>query len=260
MSTDQLFALDARGTAEGGQAASSCSELCGCVLGRGGGQGAGNAALHFVPVLDEAQGRMAVAQLHCCYRMHAEMLAVLEREEHAQGGAGDGEATRKLEAARDALRRAQSVERMVRMGERRRLPTEVRRESSTGQLQQPPRLAAALDAARGVFHAFAIYSLRTGSEGHPDGPWHVYVDDVLSMRQLLPQQACWQPNVASLLIAVLRRKAGAEQGIVTLKALNDSPALTSYYEEIGFTRDRGAFATAGLQDTYHGGEMLLGEV
>ena len=260
MSTDHLFALDARGIAGGGQAASSCSELCGCVLGRGGGQGAGNAALHFVPVLDEAQGRMAVAQLHCCYRMHAEMLAVLEREEHAQGGAGDGEATRKLEAARDALRRAQSVERMVRMGERRRLPTEVRRESSTGQLQQPPRLAAALDGARGVFHAFAIYSLRTDSEGHPDGPWHVYVDDVLSMRQLLPQQVCWQPNVASLLMAVLRRKAGAEQSIVTLKALNDSPALTSYYEEIGFTRDRGAFATAGLQDTYHGGEMLLGEV
>ena len=135
---------------------------------------------------------------------------------------------------------------------------QVRRESTTGQLQQPPRLTAALDAARGVFHAFAIYSLRTGSEGHPDGPWHVYVDDVLSMRQLLPQQSCWQPNVASLLIAVLRRKAGAEQGIVTLKALNDAPALTSYYEEIGFTRDRGAFATAGLQDTYHGGEMLLG--
>ena len=32
-----------------------------------------------------------------------------------------------------------------------------------------------------------------------------------------------------------------------------------YYEEIGFTSDREAFATAGLQDTYRGGEMLLGE-
>ena len=30
-------------------------------------------------------------------------------------------------------------------------------------------------------------------------------------------------------------------------------------EEIGFTSDREAFATAGLQDTYRGGEMLLGE-
>jgi len=59
---------------------------------------------------------------------------------------------------------------------------------------------------------------------------------------------------------VLRRKAGAEDSIVTLKALNDAPALTSYYEEIGFTSDRAAFVTAGLQDTYRGGEMLLGEL
>ena len=97
------------------------------------------------------------------------------------------------------------------------------------------------------------------NHGGADGPWHVYVVDVVNMRQLLPQQECWQPNVASLLMAVLRRKAGAEQSIVTLKALNDSPELTSYYEEIGFSSRREAFATAGLEDTYRGGEMLLGD-
>jgi len=258
----------------------SCSALCGCVLGCGGGLGAGCAALQFVPVLDAAQGRLASAQLRSCYPIHQRHLAALEAaDEAAHGRAVD--VRQRLDAARDAYRRAQSVERMVRMAERRRLPTDVRRDAATGQLVQPPRLAAALDAARGVFHAFAIYELRSpaadegsgdGGEGGAsqagaDGPWHVYVADVLNMRQLLPRQDCWHPNVASLLISVLRGKAGAAhehatvdvQPVVTLKALNDSPELTTYYEDIGFTSKREAFATAGLQDTYRGGELLLGD-
>ena len=262
------------GTAALGRAPfAACSALCGCVLGCGGGLGAGCAALQFLPLLDEAQGRLASAQLRSCYPIHQRHLAALEAADASAAGLAV-DVRQRLDAARDAYRRAQSVERMVRMAERRRLPTEVRRDATTGQLVQPPRLAAALDAARGVFHAFAIYELRSpaaqqhgdGARAAAEGPWHVYVADVLNMRQLLPRQDCWHPNVASLLISVLRGKAGAAhehpvdvQPVVTLKALNDSPELTTYYEEIGFTSKREAFATAGLQDTYRGGELLLGD-
>jgi hypothetical protein len=40
----------------------------------------------------------------------------------------------------------------------------MRVEASTGQLMQPPQIAAAFDPTTGVFHAFAIYELRSASE------------------------------------------------------------------------------------------------
>ena len=97
----------------------------------------------------------------------------------------------------------------------------VQRDRASGQLVSPPRISAAVDPERGVYHAFAIYEMRTAAGGGVEGPWHVFVSDVFNMRQLLPQQDSWLPNVASLLLSVLRRKSGAGQELVALKALED---------------------------------------
>ena len=163
-------------------------------------------------------------------------------------------AEQRLLTARDARRRAATVERVVAHAEA--MPA-VQRDRASGQLVSPPRISAAVDPERGVYHAFAIYELRTAAGGGVEGPWHVFVSDVFNMRQLLPQQDSWLPNVASLLLSVLRRKSGAGQELVALRALEDDPQLTSYYEEIGFTNEYSAFADAGLEASYRSGELLL---
>ena len=65
--------------------------------------------------------------------------------------------------------------------------------------------------------------------------WHVYLNDVFSMRQLLPMQSCWREGVGSLLITLLQQKSEARHQVVVLKALNEAPGLEKHYERIGFS-------------------------
>ena len=231
--------------------------VCGCLLGGGGGglgrDGAGSAALQFITTLDGAQGADAVLQLRTAYPAHSAQVTALEAALAAMP-TPTAAAEQRLLTARDARRRAATVERVVAHAEA--MPA-VQRDRASGQLVSPPRISAAVDPERGVYHAFAIYELRTAAGGGVEGPWHVFVSDVFNMRQLLPQQDSWLPNVASLLLSVLRRKSGAGQELVALKALEDDPQLTSYYEEIGFTNEYSAFADAGLEASYRSGELLL---
>ena len=82
-----------------------------------------------------------------------------------------------------------------------------------------------------MYHAFAIYELRTAAGGGVEGPWHVFVSDVFNMRQLLPQQDSWLPNVASLLLSVglgreapptLKPRAHETMGAFQLLAIGDT--------------------------------------
>ena len=94
-------------------------------------------------------------------------LNALQSNASTRGAVREADALSQAKAiALDALRRAQAVERMIRysMPECNRIPTEMRVEASTGQLMQPPQIAAAFDPTTGVFHAFAIYELRSASE------------------------------------------------------------------------------------------------
>lgn len=154
----------------------------------------------------------------------------------------------------DALRRAQAVATMIRKDER--LPTGMRHEASTGQLRQPPRLAAAMDPASGMYHTFAIHELRSGDVAC-GARFHVYITDIFSMRSLLPFQTCWRPSVASFLISLLQQHADAEQQVVVLRALSDAPRLEGYYERIGFTSEQCAFDRAGLSESFVKGDLLF---
>ena len=174
--------------------------------------------------------------------------------------------------SRDALSRAKAVERMIRYSSRQ--PTGVRREASTGQMRQPPQIAAAVDVTSGVFHAFAIYELRsqgysdidneqisaaagTASSSRPCSRWHVYITDLFNMRHLVPGQTCWRPTVGSLLVNLLQRQARADHQVVVLKALSDANRLEGYYNRIGFTSSLQVFADAGLSSSYRDGEFIF---
>ena len=83
---------------------------------------------------------------------------------------------------------------------------------------------------------YACITLAASSGASDDeGPWHVYICDVLSMRQLLPLLPCWKKGLASFLISLLQQKSAAEHHVVVLKALCEAPGLEGYYERIGFT-------------------------
>jgi len=186
--------------------------------------------------------------------------------------------TNRIDAARDAMRRTQAVVRLIKYGHR--IQQGIVCDEVTGQSRQPPRLAACLDASSGLFHAFAIYELRSspkqplaaaaaapaasdGSDSDAstaaldsDDKWHVYIKDVVSMRQLLPMQTVWREGVGSMLIACLQHNSEAEHKVVVLKALCEAPELETYYERIGFTHDEGEFESAGLREYYCDGEMV----
>ena len=153
----------------------------------------------------------------------------------------------------DALQRCQAVCRMIRYSTR--MPTALRREAATGQMRQPPQIAAATDPSTGLYHAFAIYELRSGDVAR-GGRFHVYITDIFSMRCLLPFWTCWRPTVGSLLISLLQRKAEAEQEVVVLRALHDAACLEAYYERLGFTKREQAFEDNGLADSFVSGDML----
>ena len=82
----------------------------------------------------------------------------------------------------DALRRAQAVSRMIRYAARQ--PTSTRHEAATGQMRTPPRIAAAVDPLTGIYHAFAIYELRSG-DAACGSRFHVYITDLFNMRCLV---------------------------------------------------------------------------
>jgi hypothetical protein len=164
----------------------------------------------------------------------------------------------------DARLRAQAVGRMIRYSTR--MPTQMRHEASTGQLRQPPRIAGAVEPASGLFHAFAIYEMRSGDVA-AGGRFHVYVTDLLSMRSLLPLQTCWRQSTAALLISLLHTKSEAEQEVVVLRCLTDenedeggggggAARLESYYSRLGFTSEQAEFERAGLSDSYRKGDLL----
>lgn len=136
-----------------------------------------------------------------------------------------------------------------------RLPTDTRTEMATGQKCSPPRISAAVDPCTGVYHAFAIYELRSGDVSH-GARFHVYVTDLVNMRALMPFSTCWKENVGSLVISLLQRKASAEHEVVVLRALHDDFDLEAYYERIGFTSSATAFDEEGLSDSYRSGDML----
>lgn len=164
---------------------------------------------------------------------------------------------------------------------------EVVRDQMTGQWRQPTRLAACLDSTNGLFQALAIYELRSSpGDGLPDDgvenreslveddedlpcisprsstneepptSWHVYINDVLSMRQLLPMMKCWREGVGSMLISLLQQKSEAKHTVVVLKALCEAPGLENYYERIGFSNHDADFELAGLRKYYYDGEMM----
>ena len=167
-------------------------------------RGLGGAAVHHDP-------RRRAGRRRCPAAAHR-VPRTLGASHRARGRArrdADAHSRRRTAAltARDARRRAATVERVVAHAEA--MPA-VQRDRASGQLVSPPRISAAVDPERGVYHAFAIYELRTAAGGGVEGPWHVFVSDVFNMRQLLPQQDSWLPNVASLLLSVLRRKSAGQ--------------------------------------------------
>ena len=84
--------------------------------------------------------------------------------------------------SRDASRRAQAVSRTIRYATR--LPKGTWREASTGQMRTPPRIAAAVCPLTGIYHAFAVYELRSGDAAR-GSRFHVYVTDTLPCPSLL---------------------------------------------------------------------------
>jgi len=136
----------------------------------GGGGGAEGNPLQFFTGLGDEHKRHALSQLQRSFQEQKSRISQLVEKQAAASARG---AVREADAIQqsvcislDALRRAQAVERMIRysMPEHNRMPTALREEASTGQLLQPPQIAAAFDATSGVFHAFAIYELRSGSK------------------------------------------------------------------------------------------------
>lgn len=97
----------------------------------------------------------------------------------------------------------------------------------------------------------------SASEGESSGlVWHLFINDVFSMRQLLPMQSCWREGVGSMLIALLQSKSEAKHRVVVLKALCEAPGLGDYYERIGFSSCEAAFESEGLSPYYFDGEMV----
>ena len=90
----------------------------------------------------------------------------------------------------DASRRAQAVSRTIRYSTR--LPKGTWREASTGQMRTPPRIAAAVNPLTGIYHAFAVYELRSGDAAR-GSRFHVYVTDTL------PCPPSWPPRGPPLL-------------------------------------------------------------
>jgi len=209
--------------------------------------------------LGGAQAEPALRQLQSCFEAHREQMVSLNEAIDEARDRGESRLVDELHAtvanARDAFQRAQAVARMIRYATR--LPNSLREEVATGQLRQPPRLAAAFDANNGLYHGFAIYELRSGDVAR-GGRFHVYVTDLVNMRSLLPYHTCWRPAVASTLISLLQSKSEAEQPLVVLRALSDDVALEGYYNRIGFTGNRRAFEDAGLKESYRTGDMLYG--
>jgi len=197
----------------------------------GGGGGAEGNPLQFFTGLGDEHKRHALSQLQRSFQEQKSRISQLVEKQAAASARG---AVREADAIQqsvcislDALRRAQAVERMIRysMPEHNRMPTALREEASTGQLLQPPQIAAAFDATSGVFHAFAIYELRSGSKADrilssslhaasDRSPHEDYTNrsslatacwtPAISMREyvcasrvprplLTPQPACWLP-------------------------------------------------------------------
>jgi len=224
--------------------------------------------LQFLPWLTKHQQESTLQQIERACELHHHQLKQMESSlaaslEEGRFHAGQGLQDR-IDAMRDAYRRTQSIERMIKYGHR--IPQCMKTDAETGQCSQPARLAAAIDVENGLFHALAIYELRSmssnarssdtsRSEGD-EGPWHVYICDVFSMRQLLPLQPCWREGVGSLLISLLQEKSEADRTVVVLKALCEAPGLETYYEKIGFTTQPTEFEDVGLRDCYTGGEMM----
>ena len=225
--------------------------------GCGAGMGERDALLYMTAVSDSDQ-QIVLEQLVSALGTHKEQLAALEElSAAARQRSSFYEASlicQRITDSMDALRRAQAVATMIRKSSR--LPKSMRHEASTGQLRQPPRLAAAVDPASGMYHAFAIYELRSGDVAC-GGRFHVYVTDLFNMRSLLPFQTCWRPAVASSLISLLQRQTEAEQQVVVLRALSDAPRLEGYYERIGFTSEQREFERAGLSESFVSGDMLF---
>jgi len=214
--------------------------------------------LHFNIGLSADTAQAAHAQLTLALDRHNEQLGALQAVLNAAtviGATREAERIRQMIAnSNDAQRRAQAVARMIRYAAR--MPTDLRREKSTGQMRKPPKIAAAVDPATGHFHAFAIYELRSGDAAH-GSRFHVYITDLFNMRSLMPSWTCWnQANAGSHIISLLQRKADAEHEVVVLRALHDDVALETYYEKIGFTARQQAFEDAGLADSYASGDML----
>jgi len=228
-------------------------ERCG-LMGGGGGE-----PLTFVTTITEQQKMVVMDQLQQSLGKHAEEMAALNGQLTDAIRVGNHHAIDKLRtvlaSAYDARHRAQAVVRMIRYSTR--LPTSMREEATTGQLRQPPRIAAAIDPSSGMYHAFAIYELRSGDISR-GSRFHVYVTDLMNLRTLLPTQTCWQPRVAGSLISLLQNKTDAEQQVVVLRALNDAERLQGYYNNIGFTSSRQAFVEAGLTESYCPGDLVYG--
>ena len=257
---------------EGGDSDDDAADDDGGVGGGGGGEvdvgcpsggmagcsGPDGESLHYMTVLSDAEKAAALVQLGIALEMHRSQLEALERlcvAADARLCYREAEILRqRIADSTDALRRAQAVATMIRNGPR--LPTGMRHELSTGQLRQPPRLAAALDPASGMYHTYAIYELRSGDVSR-GCRFHVYVTDLFNMRSLLPFQTCWRPSVASFLISLLQTHADAEQPVVVLRALSNAPRLEGYYERIGFTSERAAFDAAGLSESFVKGDLLF---
>ena len=96
----------------------------------------------------------------------------------------------RISNSRDASRRAQAVSRTIRYSTR--LPKGTWREASTGQMRTPPRIAAAVNPLTGIYHAFAVYELRSGDAAR-GSRFHVYVTDTL------PCPPSWPPRGPPLL-------------------------------------------------------------
>ena len=157
---------------------------------RPGRDGAGSAALQFITTLDGAQGADAVLQLRTAYPAHSAQVTALEAALAAMP-TPTAAAEQRLLTARDARRRGDGrARRGARRGDARGAARPRQRAA-----REPAADLRRVDPERGVYHAFAIYELRAAAGGGVEGPWHVTVSDVFNMRQLLPQQDSWLPNV-----------------------------------------------------------------
>jgi len=216
--------------------------------------------LYFQVGLSGGDAQVALSQLNYAIDQHREQQKALQGLIDAAAALG---ALRERERigqqmanCNDAVRRAQAVSRMIRY--HARLPTDTRQEASTGQMRSPPRIAAAVDPATGMYHGFAIYELRSG-DAACGSRFHVYITDIFNVRCLLPFWTCWRPTVvspASSIISLLQRKAQAEQEVVVLRALEDDELLEMHYRRLGFSSQQQDFAEAGLADSYRDGDLL----